>query len=55
MRYRDKPVSISVVSESDLLSKTDLESVQKGLDDIKNGRVQIIPADESLEEFLDRI
>lgn len=55
MRRGAKPISISVVDDSDILSESDLESIRRGLDDIKNGRVHKMSADETLEDFLDRI
>lgn len=46
---------MQIINKSNILSESDLESIRKGLDDVKNGRVNKMSADESMEEFLDRI
>lgn len=50
-----RPISISVVDEEELLSKMDLESIKRGLDDVNAGRTYALGSDESLESLLDRI
>lgn len=55
MRRGARPVSISIVNESDMLSEADLQSIRRGLDDIKAGRTYELKADESLDSLLDRI
>lgn len=45
-------VKISVVEES--FTKDELKAIEKGLDDIKNGRVVKKREDESWEEFFKR-
>lgn len=37
-RKNARPIVISVVDDDDYLSKAELLSIQKGLEDIKNGR-----------------
>ena len=38
-----------------MLNKEELLSIQKGLDDVKNGRVNRMEKWESLDDFLDRM
>lgn len=45
---------ISVADDEDFISKEELQSIQKGLDDIKNGRTYKMHENESLTEFLKR-
>lgn len=42
---------ISVADDEDFISKEELQSIQKGLDDIKNGRTYKMHENESLTEF----
>lgn len=45
---------ISVADDEDFISKEELQSIQKGLDDIKNGRTRKMLENESLTDFLKR-
>ncbi len=53
-RKNARPIVISVADDDDFLSKAELLSIQKGLEDIKNGRTYKMQKDESLTEFLNR-
>lgn len=53
-RKNARPIVISVADDDDYLSKAELLSIQKGLDDIKNGRIYKMLDGESLTEFLKR-
>ncbi|WP_281643796.1 prevent-host-death protein [Bacteroides zoogleoformans] len=53
-RKNARPIVISVATDEDYLTKEELLSIQKGLDDIKNGRVTRMHKGESLEDFLKR-
>ena len=54
-RKNARPIMISVADKDDFLSKEELQSIQKGLNDIKLGRTHQIMENESLSDFLDRI
>ena len=51
-RVGKRPVKISVVEES--FTKEELQAIQEGMEDIKNGRVVEKRKDESWEEFFKR-
>lgn len=53
-RKNARPIVISVANDDDYLSKAELLSIQKGLEDIKNGRTFKMKESESLTEFLKR-
>lgn len=55
MRRGARPVSISVVNDADILSGSDLESIRRGLDDVRAGKTYKMAENESLEALLDRI
>ena len=54
-RRNEPPILISVANDEDMLTKEELLSIQKGLDDVKNGRVKRMEKWESLDDFLDRV
>lgn len=54
-RKNARPIVISVADDDDFLSKAELLSIQKGLEDIKNGRTYKMQEGESLTDFLKRI
>lgn len=37
-RKNKKPIALSVASDTDIPSKEELDAIQRGLDDIRNGR-----------------
>ena len=47
-------INISVADDDDNLSKAELLSIQKGMEDIKNGRTYKMQEGESLTDFLNR-
>lgn len=53
-RKNGRPIVISVADDDDFLSKEELLSIQKGLEDIKNGRTYRMQEGESLTDFLKR-
>ena len=53
-RKNVRPIVISVADDDDFLSKEELLSVQKWLEDIKNGRTYRMQEGESLTDFLKR-
>lgn len=53
-RKNARPIVISVADDDDFLSKEELLSIQKGLEDIKNGRTYRMLEGESLTDFLKR-
>lgn len=53
-RKNARPIVISVADDDDFLSKEELLSIQKGLEDIKNGRTYRMQEGESLTDFLKR-
>lgn len=53
-RKNARPILISVADDDDFLSKEELLSIQKGLEDIKNGRTYRMLEGESLTDFLKR-
>ncbi|MCO6025063.1 prevent-host-death protein [Prevotella cerevisiae] len=53
-RKNARPIVISVADDDDYLSKGELLSIQKGLNDIKNGRTYKMQDGESLTDFLMR-
>lgn len=53
-RKNARPIVISVADDDDMLSNAELKSIQKGLDDIKNGRTYKMKDGEGLADFLKR-
>lgn len=53
-RKNARPIVISVADDEDYLSKAELLSIQRGLEDIKNGRTYKMQDGESLTDFLKR-
>lgn len=53
-RKNARPIVISVVDDDDFLSKAELQSIQKGMEDIRNGRTYKMQQGESLTDFLKR-
>ena len=49
-----RPIIIRVANDEDNLSEAELRAIQKGLEDIKNGRTYRMREGESLTEFLER-
>lgn len=54
-RRNEAPILISVAKDEDMLTREELLSIQKGLDDVKNGRVKRMEKWESLDDFLERV
>ena len=54
VRRNEAPILISVAKDEDMLTKEELLSIQRGLDDLKNGRVSRMEKWESLDDFLER-
>ena len=52
IRRNAKPISISVASQ--LPTHSELTSLQRGLDDVRNGCTYIMQQDETLDDFLSR-
>ena len=53
-RKNARPIVISVAEDDEFLSKAEHRSIQKGLEDIKNGRTYKMQEGETLTEFLKR-
>ena len=53
-RENARPIIIRVANDEDNLSEAELRTIQKGLEDIKNGRTYRMREGESLTEFLER-
>ncbi len=53
-RENARPIIIRVANDEDNLSEAELRAIQKGLEDIKNGRTYRMRQGESLTEFLER-
>ena len=53
-RRNAQPILISVAKDEDMLTREELLSIQKGLDDLKNGRISRMEKWESLDDFLER-
>ena len=53
-RENARPIIIRVANDEDNLSEAELRAIQKGLEDIKNGRIYRMREGESLTEFLER-
>lgn len=54
-RRNGKPISISVANDNDIPTPAELASIQRGLDDVLNGRTYEMRSDENLDEFLSRM
>lgn len=53
-RKNARPIVIRVADDDDFLSKVELQSIQKGVEDIRNGRTYKMQQGESLTDFLKR-
>lgn len=53
-RENARPIIIRVANDEDNLSEAELRAIQKGLEDIKNGRTYRMREGENLTEFLER-
>lgn len=53
-RRNAQPILISVAKDEDMLTREELLSIQKGLNDLKNGRISRMEKWESLDDFLER-
>ena len=53
-RENARPIIIRVANDEDNLSEAELRAIQKGLEDIKNGRTYRMREGESLTEFVER-
>lgn len=54
-RRNARPIIINVADDDEMLSEGELLSLQKGLEDIKAGRVYEMLPNESLTDFIKRI
>ena len=54
-RRNASPIMVSVVKENNFPLKEELEAIQRGLEDIKNGNTFKMEKYESLDDFLDRV
>ncbi|MDR0658255.1 MAG: type II toxin-antitoxin system Phd/YefM family antitoxin [Mediterranea sp.] len=54
-RRRGNPVCINIAREEDIPTPMELESIQRGLEDIHNSRTYEMRQDETLDEFLNRV
>ena len=54
-RRRGDPVCINIAREEDIPTPMELESIQRGLEDIHNSRTYEMRQDETLDEFLNRV
>lgn len=54
-RGNGKPITLSVADEKNIPTPAELASIQRGLDDISNGRTDEMLPDETLDDFLNRI
>jgi PHD/YefM family antitoxin component YafN of YafNO toxin-antitoxin module len=55
MRRNAKPVVINVATDEDLPSPSELVVIQRGLDDIRNGRTYKKNQNESFDDFFKRM
>lgn len=53
-RKNARPIVLSVADDEDFLTKAEFDSIQRGLDDIRNGRIHRMLEGESLTDFLNR-
>lgn len=49
------PIVVYAATEEDFPSREELEAIQRGIEDIKQGRTFKMRKDESLDDFLNRI
>lgn len=54
-RKNATPIMVTAVKEGDILSKEELQGIQSGIDDVKNGNTIKMDKDESLNDFCNRI
>lgn len=54
-RRNGKPITIGVTNEKDIPTPAELASIQRGMDDIMNGRTYEMRPNETLDDFLNRI
>ena len=45
----------SVVDDADIMSKVELKSIRRGLEDVKVGKFYKMDSSESLDSFIDRM
>lgn len=55
IRRNGKPISISVANDEDIPTPAELASIQRGLDDVRNGCTYRMHQDETLDDFLSRV
>lgn len=55
VRRGARPISISVVNDDDFMATHELQSIARGIEDIKNGRVHRMGDNETLGAMLDRL
>lgn len=53
-RRNARPIVIRVADDDDILSKAELQSIQKGIENIQEGKTYRMQEGESLTEFLKR-
>ncbi|MDR0988196.1 MAG: prevent-host-death protein [Prevotellaceae bacterium] len=53
-RRNRRPITLRATTDEELPSPAELASLQRGLDDVRKGRVYEMRSDESLDEFLAR-
>lgn len=53
-RKNARPIVLSVADDKDFLTKAELDAIQRGLDDIRNGRTHRMMEEESFADFLNR-
>ena len=54
-RRKAAPIMLTAVKEGDIPSKEELQAIQRGIDDVKNGNTFKMGKGESLDDFLNRI
>ena len=54
-RRNAAPIVVYAATEEDFPSREELEAIQRGIEDIKQGRTFKMRKDESLDDFLNRI
>jgi hypothetical protein len=54
-RKNGKPISISVANDKDIPTPAELASLQRGLDEIRNGKTYMKNQNESFDDFFKRM
>ena len=54
-RPNARPIVISVASDDEYLSNEELQSIERGMEDIRDGRTHKMTPEVSLEQFRNRI